>query len=222
MLRQPECARILIQSTCGYRIAAAAVLFDERSVLIRENQTVGRRWATRCIWLLAGVSSVLLPLLSARVCVVWCGWFVLTRLRACVMYGMFLCGGACAAFDAAGRKCIRSIAWLGQMHLVVDGSVECASAGMAFDVLVIVFLVQDLDVNFGEPVPAHYALAYIMRLDATCCICYCDDARPTQPVPVVVPYGTAPDVACRTKCAEPSACGHAGGHFADAFSSACV
>ena len=81
---------------------------------------------------------------------------------------------------------------------------------------------RDLDVNFGEPVPAHYALAFIMRLDATCCICYCDDARPTQPVPVVVPYGTAHDVACRTKCAEPSACGHAGGHFADAFSSACV
>ena len=71
------------------------------------------RGLARCIWLLMGVSSVLLPLLSARVCVVWCGWFVLTRLRACVMYGMFLCGGACAAFDAADRKCIRSIAWLG-------------------------------------------------------------------------------------------------------------
>ena len=76
--------------------------------------------------------------------------------------------------------------------------------------------------DFGEPVPAHYALAYIMRLDATCCVCYCDDARPTQPVPVVVPYGTAHDVACRTRCAEASACGHAGGHFADAFSSACM
>ena len=33
-------------------------------------------------------------------------------------------GGACAGFDAADRKCIRSIAWLGQMHMVVDGSVE--------------------------------------------------------------------------------------------------
>ena len=165
---------------------------------------------------------MLLPLLSARVCVVWCGWFVLTRLRACVMYGMFLCGGACAAFDAAARKCIRSIAWLGQMHMVVDGSVECGGADFSFDVLSLCFLVQDLDVDFGEPVPAHYALAYIMRLDVTCCVCYCSDARPTQPVPVVVPYGTAHDVACRTKCAEPSACGKAGGHFADAFSSACV
>ena len=44
------------------------------------------------------------------------------------MYGMFLCAGACAALDAAASKCIRSIAWLGQMHLVVDGSVECAAA----------------------------------------------------------------------------------------------
>ena len=78
------------------------------------------------------------------------------------------------------------------------------------------------DLGGSDPVPAHYALAYIMRLDATCCVCYCDDARPTQPVPVVVPYGTAQDVACRTRCAEASACGHAGGHFADAFSSACV
>ena len=90
-----------------------------------------------------------------------------------------------------------------------------------------VFL-TDADLNvvasatIGEPVPAHYALAYIMRLDATCCVCWCDDARPTQPVPVVVPYGTAHDVACRTRCAEATACGHAGGHFADAFSSACV
>ena len=130
--------------------------------------------------------------------------------------------GACAGFDAAGRKCTRSIAWLGQMHMVVDGSVECGGADFSFDVLSLCFLVQDLDVDFGDPVPAHYALAYIMRLDVTCCVCYCSDARPTQPVPVVVPYGTAHDVACRTKCAEPSACGKAGGHFADAFSSACV
>ena len=36
--------------------------------------------------------------------------------------------GTCAGFDAAGRKCTRSIAWLGQMHMVVDGSVECAAA----------------------------------------------------------------------------------------------
>ena len=77
-------------------------------------------------------------------------------------------------------------------------------------------------VDFGEPVPAHFALAYIMRLDATCCVCYCSDARPRQPVPVVVPQGTAPDSACRTECAEVSACGKAGGHFAEEFSSACV
>ena len=77
-------------------------------------------------------------------------------------------------------------------------------------------------VSFGEPVPAHYALAYIMRLDATCCVCYCSDSRPAQPVPIVVPQGTAPDVACRTECAEASACGKAGGHFAEEFSSACV
>ena len=167
---------------------------------------------------------MLLPLLSACVCglVRLVRSDSVARLRD-VRY-VLVRGGACAAFDAAGRKCIRSIAWLGQMHLVVDVSVECAAAGAAADKYgsVIVFLVQDVNANFGEPVPAHYALAYIMRLDATCCICYCDDARPTQPVPVVVPYGTAQDVACRTKCAEPSACGHAGGHFADAFSSACV
>ena len=77
-------------------------------------------------------------------------------------------------------------------------------------------------VDFGEPVPAHFALAYIMRLDATCCVCYCSDASPRQPVPVVVPQGTAPDSACRTECAEVSACGKAGGHFAEEFSSACV
>ena len=93
---------------------------------------------------------------------------------------------------------------------------------MAFDVSVTVFLAQRLDVNFGDPVPAHYALAYIMRLDSTCCVCYCDDARPTQPVPAVVPDGLMHEEACRTKCADASACGKAGGHFADAFSSACM
>ena len=81
---------------------------------------------------------------------------------------------------------------------------------------------QVTGVTFGEPVPAHFALAYIMRLDVECCVCYCSDAQPYQPVPVIVPSDTAPDVACRTKCADASACGKAGGHFADAFSSACV
>ena len=88
--------------------------------------------------------------------------------------------------------------------------------------LCVVMVQYVTSVDFGEPVPAHFALAYIMRLDATCCVCYCSDASPRQPVPVVVPQGTAPDSACRTECAEVSACGKAGGHFADEFSSACV
>ena len=53
-------------------------------------------------------------------------------------------------------------------------------------------------------------------------MCYCSDARPAQPVPAVVPDGTAPDEACRAKCADESACGKAGGHFVEEFSSACV
>ena len=84
------------------------------------------------------------------------------------------------------------------------------------------FSMQTWITNPGEPVPAHYALAYIMRLDSTCCVCYCSDALPRQPVPVVVPYGTAHDQACQIKCTDASACGKAGGHFADAFSSACM
>jgi hypothetical protein len=73
----------------------------------------------------------------------------------------------------------------------------------------------------GEPVPAHFALAYIMRLDVECCVCFCSDANPTQAVSVTVPPDTAPDAACRTKCADASACGTAGGHFVNEFSSAC-
>ena len=39
----------------------------------------------------------------------------------------------------------------------------------------------------GEPIPAHYALAYIMRLDSQCCVCRCSDRDPARPVGVVVP-----------------------------------
>ena len=80
---------------------------------------------------------------------------------------------------------------------------------------------QVTGVTFGEPVPAHYALAYIMRLDVECCVCFCSDANPTQAVSVIVPPDTAPDAACSTKCADSSACGKAGGHFVNEFSSAC-
>ena len=103
-----------------------------------------------------------------------------------------------------------------------DPSFFVSCEGSVCVVLIIVPWIQHLNINFGEPVPEHYVVAYIMRLDATCCVCYCSDARPTQPVPVVVAYDTAHDEACRTKCADVSACGKAGGHFADAFSSACA
>eukprot|EP01043_Picozoa_sp_COSAG02_P014479 COSAG02_NODE_597_length_19775_cov_28.914312_17_plen_317_part_00 len=56
-----------------------------------------------------------------------------------------------------------------------------------------------MSVDAGDPVPAHYALAYIMRLDVECCVCFCSDANPTQPVSVVVPPDTAPDAACSTR-----------------------
>ena len=79
------------------------------------------------------------------------------------------------------------------------------------------------DSHYTPSMPAQsFTVMFIMRLDVTCCVCHCSDANPTQPVPVVVPYGVAPDQACRGKCADESTCGQVGGHFAEEFSSACV
>ena len=74
-----------------------------------------------------------------------------------------------------------------------------------------------LVINFGEAVPAHHALVYIMRLDSRCCVCHCSAHEPARPVNVILQAGQAPDAACESECKEKSACGAMGGSFAHKF-----
>ena len=78
-------------------------------------------------------------------------------------------------------------------------------------------VLRDLKIDFGEPVLAHHALVYIMRIDQRCCVCHCSMREPTRPVYVNLEGGQAPDAACDAKCKDKSACGVARGSFAHKF-----